>query len=462
MTYELFSPFGPRLARVEGRVTEQAYPTRSAIFQPQFESILFEGVRRFKSVDVRFGHELTDFVDDGSRVVLQLKDDQGATRTVAARYVLAADGSHSVVRKKLGLSFDELVPFGLRHIVIDVANDDNDSLVATTRLGWRRNGASLPTPGGRRRYEFSLLPGEDSDALLEEKRLAGLFGKFGFDVPRQVIRKTAYTFHARLASRMQQGRVFLLGDAAHIMPVFGSQGMNSGARDANNLVWKISAVLRGITGSELLDTYEEERREQVARTIRAATAAGKWQEVSSLATMAVRHVAYLGITVLPPIRRFFANLRYIPKPSIDGGFSFPRAGSEGQAIVGQVLPNPLVNDGASDRLLDGVLGAGFALIGVGVDAGDTHGLEHPIWRVLGARVVRLATSNAPKAAGDASVILRDQRLGDVVAAVGRAWLLVRPDRIVAAVVSPRDLKELGDEVSARLGVAAEISVQAAE
>src|SRR3546814_1783051 len=69
----------------------------------------------------------------------------------------------------------------------------------------------------------------------------------------RVSRKAVYTFHSRLARRLQKGRVFLVGDAAHIMPIFGSQGMNSGARDVKNLAWKLAAVLNGKATGPILD-----------------------------------------------------------------------------------------------------------------------------------------------------------------------------------------------------------------
>lgn len=464
VTYESYSPFGLRLARVEGRITEHGYPTRSAIYQPEFEQVLLDGVRRFKSVDIRFGHELVKFVDDGERVHAELKRLDGSVERISASYMLAADGSHSIVRKSLGLSFDELVPFGLRHIVVDVAGEGNSSATALMHLGWRRNGSSLPSPHGGRRYEFSLLPGESDEALLRELALAGLFRKFGFPVPQNIIRKTAYTFHARLASRMQSGRVSLLGDAAHVMPVFGSQGMNSGARDANNIVWKIAAVLRGKAGAALPETYDTERREQVAHTIRAATAAGKWQDVGILPLQFLRHVAYVVISLLPPVRRYFANLRYIPKPFIREGFVFSSSDPAAVSLVGQVLPNPLVHDGKAERLLDEVIGSGFALLGIGsgVDA-TTTGLEHPAWRFLDTRTVIVASDQAVSQAADRPVVhLRDDRFNAVVSGFANQWVLIRPDRIVAAAVSSADLDRLAAEVLERFGTAPISVVEAAE
>ena len=76
----------------------------------------------------------------------------------------------------------------------------------------------------------------------------------------QIIRTASYTFRARLASRFRAGRVFLLGDAAHLTPPFIGQGLAVGLRDAGNLAWKLAYVLTGRAGADLLASYDTERR----------------------------------------------------------------------------------------------------------------------------------------------------------------------------------------------------------
>ena len=88
-------------------------------------------------------------------------------------------------------------------------------------------------------------------------------------------RKVVYTFHARMADRWRAGRVLLAGDAAHLMPPFAGQGMNSGVRDAHNLAWKLAAVASGQFGERLLDTYEAERRDHAAEMTQLAIRMGQ-------------------------------------------------------------------------------------------------------------------------------------------------------------------------------------------
>src|SRR5205823_9889263 len=106
------------------------------------------------------------------------------------------------------------------------------------------------------------LPGEQEADLLRPETIRMLIQQVGGTDQPQIIRQAIYTFHAVLAKTFSSGRVFLLGDAAHQMPPFGGQGMNSGLGDAHNLSWKLSLVLQGLSGPSLLDTYNQERRER--------------------------------------------------------------------------------------------------------------------------------------------------------------------------------------------------------
>ena len=89
------------------------------------------------------------------------------------------------------------------------------------------------------------------------------------------IRQRVYTLHARIAGAFRKGHVLIAGDAAHLMPVWQGQGYNSGVRDATNLAWKLTAVLRGIADDALLDTYDTERRDHAKAMIDVSVAMGR-------------------------------------------------------------------------------------------------------------------------------------------------------------------------------------------
>src|SRR6266705_4139424 len=144
-----------------------------------------------------------------------------------------------------------------------------------------------------------LMPGEKEQELLQEKNIAALIQQAGGSPQSTIIRKTIYTFHATLAERLSQGRVFFLGDAAHLMPPFGGQGLNSGLRDAHNLTWKLAMVLRGLAGKQLLDTYHEERYRHVAQMIRLSSFLGSIVMSTALPVAFCRNIILHTLNTVP-------------------------------------------------------------------------------------------------------------------------------------------------------------------
>ena len=212
---------------------------------PYSKELLIENSRRFSSLDCRFGTSLADIAQTAGGVTVGLMAD-GARHTVEARFVLACDGARSQIRSLLGIPFE-----GSRidepHLVLDLADFPDQAPYSRFFCNPRRPVNSIPAPYGGRRMEFMLKPGEDREQVLTDAAIRDLVDRHTpyRGVPLHIIRRAVYGFSERIAGRLQQGRVFLLGDAAHVMPPFGGQGMNTGARDAANLCWKLEIVLSG-------------------------------------------------------------------------------------------------------------------------------------------------------------------------------------------------------------------------
>ena len=443
--FEYRSPLGFRVGYVVGRVTEHNYPTRTATYQPNFEQILFDGAQAHPSVAFGFAHELVSLEQHGEGVVAGITGPGGAPRQITARYLVAADGGRSPVRKLLGIAFDQVGSYRQRHVVIDVADDRPHDKVALTQLGFRRNVMDLPLPGGRR-YEISVRRGEDEAALLRHETLRRILAPYvDLDAVR-VIRSIVYTFQSRLASRFRDGRAFLIGDAAHLMPVFGSQGMNSGARDAKNLGWKLAFVLRGLASPAILDSYEAERRPQVIETITMALRNGHLQSVRRLPLTLGRDLLLGMLRFVPPIRRFVRDMRYVPPNATRSDLVVGDGGA-----VGLPIPNPTLATGAR---LDTLLGPGFALLAtaVGEWPGAT-GPQHPLWQRLGTTITVLRPTDRALAGPcrHAVVTVADTHFDRVFASDPDRWLLIRPDRTVAAAVPFDALAALADDYAHRLG-----------
>ena len=208
--------------------------------------------------------------DDDGVTVEGVRPD-GSVERFRGRYLIGADGGHSVVRKSLGVKFEGLtIPeifltlsthFPYHEAIPDLAeiayiSDPEEWLVLLrTPSLWR---VLLPTD-----------PDDSEEAIMDpahvERRLQAVVQS---DKPYEVVHKTAYRVHERVADRYIDGRVFLVGDAAHLNNPLGGMGMNGGIHDAINLVEKLADVWHGADLS-LIGRYERQRRKVALETVQA-------------------------------------------------------------------------------------------------------------------------------------------------------------------------------------------------
>jgi 2-polyprenyl-6-methoxyphenol hydroxylase-like FAD-dependent oxidoreductase len=256
---------------------------------PQYETerLLAEHLGRL-GMEVERGVELNELSDDGSRVHVELARGDGKIERADFRFVVGCDGAHSAVRKAVGIGFpgDQ---FPMEFMLGDVAIDwDIPRGRALFAIRPNEDGppdffVAIPLPE-RKRYRVSMLatgePAEAGDAhgILSERpgpsldQLQAVADRLLPDAARMSDLRWSSLFRIsmRLADKYRVGNAFIAGDAAHIHPPTGGQGMNTGIQDAYNLAWKMALVLRGAAGAGLLDSYEAERRpvgaEVVART----------------------------------------------------------------------------------------------------------------------------------------------------------------------------------------------------
>lgn len=402
------------------------HPEANLFDQPELEALLRANLARHAGVTLRGGVEVTDVTGSGVR----LRDvATGAGEDLPASAVLGCDGAGSVVRDAIGARLRDL-RFTQRWFVVDV-------LCSVPVAHWggvdqvcdpRRAATFMHLTGDRYRWEFRLRPGEDADDLARPERLAALLAPWLDGVPAAawtVPRAAEYVFRARTADRWRHGRVLLLGDAAHLMPPFIGQGLGAGLRDAHNLAWKLAAVLRAEVADpeDLLDSYQAERAPQVDAVIRTAIRVGRAMTGGRDLAAAIRGPAVRTLLRLPGAQaRALAGIatRYPAGPWVDRR-------SRRHGLPGTVCPQPLVRVDGRTRLLDDVLGTGFALLSAEPPAPD---LLHRA-RALGARTVHLASApgRAPASdvvAADDGTLLRWLRRGRASA------VLLRPDRVVLA------------------------------
>jgi 3-(3-hydroxy-phenyl)propionate hydroxylase len=237
-------------------------------YQPEIERILDVrarelGVRLIRGVTA----EQVEQTSDRASVTCRSVDDETAAPIVVdAAYVIGTDGANSLVRTSLGIERAELGFAPMDSLVIDFKLDDPDREIADLPEVQQVLDTTRPQLAGRwegrnyMRFEFALHEGEDPDGFADRDNCWKLLGMWGL-TPRDghIERGVVYRFEATLAPRWRDGRVLLAGDAVHTMPPTMGQGLCSGIRDAVNLAWKLTAVMRGDASQELLDTVESER-----------------------------------------------------------------------------------------------------------------------------------------------------------------------------------------------------------
>ena len=249
------------------------------IHQPRFEWAMDARIKDSPRVALNFHSEAIAVLQDKDGVTVTIRDTKtGTTRDYRARYLIGIDGANSFVRESLGITRTDL-GFEADWLVIDFALKDG---LTTRDLGIPECGQYAnpvrPTtivPGGTeadgrilRRWEFMRLPHETREELVKEEKVWDLLNAWIKPDQGELIRHALYTFRSLVADRFQEGRIFLAGDAAHVMPPFMGQGMCAGLRDVWNLSWKLDLVLRGKADASLLDSYTPERAPHVTDVIK--------------------------------------------------------------------------------------------------------------------------------------------------------------------------------------------------
>ena len=414
---------------LEGR-GRQGLPGTSFFHQPLLEQTLREALPA--CVQLLSGHALSAIAQDAAGVTATLqRAADGAAIEVRARALVGCDGGSSTTRKLLGIALPgHTLPepwIDIQAHAGDPGHDSGGDPAARLDFSFiadpARPGAECLAPGGLRRWEFRLRRDEDPRQANTPAGIARLLAARGVDPATiEIAQSWVYVFHARQAERFRQGRVFLCGDAAHLMPPFAGQGLSSGIRDAGNLCWKLAAVLAGEAPDSLLDSYETERRPNIETVTRFSQRVGALVMVRHEALANLRDAACRIAVRLPGlgyrIRHFHIKPEWVSGP---GCFAAKRS------PAGQLLWQPWVVTASGDRRrLDDLLGPGWSYLIWNDGAGMPEQL-----RRRGVRPLRVFPRLRNwRGLGAEEVVECEDRLRAQFRAHRATGLLVRPDRFI--------------------------------
>ncbi|MDX2695188.1 bifunctional 3-(3-hydroxy-phenyl)propionate/3-hydroxycinnamic acid hydroxylase [Streptomyces ipomoeae] len=328
------------------------------MYQPYLEDALDGLVRGLGNVEIRMDSRVTALHEAPHGVDLQV---EGNDDLVSARYVVACDGGNSFTRDWLAVGQEDH-GFSEPWMVCDFRLTGAVDIPKARQVCDPAQPISIISLGPEHhRFSFML---DSADSFSVERQPDRVWARVAAHLDRsraELIRVATYTFRSLVAERWRSGRILLAGDAAHQMPPFLGQGMCSGIRDAQNLAFKLDAVLRGADDA-LLDTYQSEREPHVRAIIAKGIELGRVQTMrdpQAAAERDARLIAQREANGRPEKMRF---------PGLGPGLR------DASPQAGRLMPQGRVESHGTEGLFDAVLGRGFVLL---VDGREGSWLDAP-------------------------------------------------------------------------------------
>jgi 3-(3-hydroxy-phenyl)propionate hydroxylase len=401
--------------------------------QQYIEQFLVEAAAKHPLIDLRWQHRLSDLEleDGGARLGIETP---AGRYTLAARYVLAADGARSTVRHRLGLKLEGDAYEG-RYVIVDIRMASDYPTERRAFFDPPANpGATVlihKQPDDIWRVDYQLRDHEpEAEALREaniRQRIEAIIRMIGERATWELEWWSLYKAYSLALEDYRHGPVLFLGDAAHLVPIFGVRGLNSGLADAMNAGWKLAYVIQGLAPPALLDSYSIERRgatldvfANAAKSTRFMTPPTRGYRLmrDAALSLAVHHEATRPLVDPRQSSPYtYADSPLTALPARDREF---RAGP----VAGAALVNRRL--GADRYLLDG-LGKGFSGLYFS-DNGSVPSAVQELFRdfAVGAEAFQpIVISAREKGSGDPATFA-------AYGATNGSFYLVRPDRHIAA------------------------------
>ncbi len=425
-------------------ITRTEYPDRPGysefvnISQFQIEKIMLEKLAREPLCDLRWDHKIDSIGNTGDGVLLTVET-AGERRQMSFRYLVGCDGIRSTVRAAMGVEWTGYTHkdrFLITDIYVKLPLKKERHFHFDPFFNRGRQLVMHPQPNDMWRIDWQLSP----DADIEQEKRTGALDRrirevIGDKIDYTIDWLSTYRFNQRVAKHFRVANVFLAGDAAHALPPYGSRGMNSGIQDADNLAWKLAAVLQDRAPERLLESYHEERYRAACENLRVTEATIRFMVPPSALHRAWRDALLWVSERLPAARRLLNSgkmaepFRYRDSPLI--------AASQSGPLIGAFAPDMRCEGDQGETRLRRCFGSDFTVMGFCRSAWDLATLADQ-WRNLAARHgVRLLAlvprgTDVGKAPDSVHIVFFDP--GDVGGYDGAdtGWQLVRPDGHIAA------------------------------
>ena len=405
---------------------DSRYPFVINMPQHHMEPVLEAAVLATGMGEIRLGNRLVGFEQDGDEVRVKVQTAQG-TVAIEASYLLGCDGGHSTVRDLLGFTVEgESMPerYALVDLELDLDVADRRDYPYLAYFSDPVEWMILVRHPHCWRFLFPLAP-DVAEPSLDDLRAKAL-SFVGAVSNVKALNKVVYRVHHRVANRWREGRVFLLGDAAHLITPMWALGLNTGVQDASNLPWRLAWVMRGWADAALLDGYEREQKPLAldgSREMANAARAYMQKQTQAAAAMTDNNWSNAYTRAMLAIRLDVEGR---------GESSMVKSESEPPVLMGDRLPDALVHapDGRETRIHD-LCGDRFVALYF------TDVRRRPSVPAASKALAHYAVSrwDAPMDSG-----LRDRALLDVGGRFARrlgvapdTLVLVRPDEHIAAI-----------------------------
>ena len=444
------------------------------VSQSELEQIMVDRLAAHPLITLHWGAGVTGCAVEGDQVALEVETAEG-TRRLRARWAVAADGGRSTMRERMGLRLQGSSYEG-RYVIADIHWESELPAERTVWFDPPSNPGSTVImhrqPNDIWRIDYQLDPGEDAEVETREDRIRSRIANhlqwLGDDRPWTLEWHGFYKAHALALDSFAHGRVLFAGDAAHLVPIFGVRGLNSGMEDAETLAWMLAAVVQDGADPDLLGIYSAERHHAWEQNVANAGKStlimtpgshGHRTTRDALLALATRHGEFSHLIDPRQSRATHARTSPLTVP----------AGSETSGMQ----PGDPIED-RRVRLVDGketslneIRGSGFGVLGVSLDDADVEtatALRHGLAAAFPWDEVSLVLVGESAGCSEVATVVDDPSKD-----VARVWgaengevFVVRPDGLLLARGSAEDLMNLPAHLVAGGSAVPELSLEPAD